>query len=76
INEEKASYVLQQHPDLDYYAEANIVCTSLESIEKSHHYISILCAGTSDLPIAEEAAVTAEVMGIQVNRYYDVGVSG
>lgn len=76
INPEKASYVLQHHPNLDYYTEANIVCTSLESIEKSHHYISILCAGTSDLPIAEEAAITAEVMGIQVKHHYDVGVSG
>jgi len=38
--------------------------------------IAILCAGTSDLPVAEEAAVTAEAMGNQVARIYDVGVAG
>ena len=36
----------------------------------------MLCAGTSDLPVSEEAAITAELMGINVKRYYDVGVSG
>jgi hypothetical protein len=38
--------------------------------------ILILSAGTSDVPVAEEAAVTAEVMGNEVERLYDVGVSG
>jgi NCAIR mutase (PurE)-related protein len=38
--------------------------------------ILIVCAGTSDLPIAEEAAVTAEVMGNRIDRLYDVGVAG
>jgi NCAIR mutase (PurE)-related protein len=36
----------------------------------------VLCAGTSDLPVAEEAAVTAEAMGADVRRIYDVGVAG
>ena len=36
----------------------------------------VVCAGTSDLPVAEEAAVTAEVMGNTVERLYDVGVAG
>ena len=36
----------------------------------------MICAGTSDLPIAEEAAVTAETFGAQVTRLYDVGVAG
>jgi NCAIR mutase (PurE)-related protein len=36
----------------------------------------VLCAGTSDLPVAEEAAVTADIMGNQVERLYDVGVAG
>jgi hypothetical protein len=38
--------------------------------------LTILCAGTSDLPVAEEAAVTAELMGCTVERIYDVGVAG
>src|SRR5207244_2190645 len=39
-------------------------------------FIAVLCAGTSDLPVAEEAAVTAEVMGNRVVRICDVGVAG
>lgn len=39
-------------------------------------YVMVLCAGTADLPVAEEAAVTAEVMGSRVERSYDVGVAG
>ncbi|HEY0796830.1 MAG TPA: nickel pincer cofactor biosynthesis protein LarB [Acidisarcina sp.] len=38
--------------------------------------IAVLCAGTSDLPVAEEAAVTAELLGARVHRVYDVGVAG
>lgn len=38
--------------------------------------ILVICAGTSDVPVAEEAAVTAECMGNQVKRLYDVGVAG
>ncbi|MNV81166.1 N5-carboxyaminoimidazole ribonucleotide mutase [compost metagenome] len=39
-------------------------------------YIAVVCAGTSDLPVAEEAALTAECMGSHVERIYDVGVAG
>jgi hypothetical protein len=39
-------------------------------------YVAVVCAGTSDLPVAEEAAVTAECMGARVERVYDVGVAG
>ena len=39
-------------------------------------YVMVLCAGTADLPVAEEAAITAEVMGSRVERSYDVGVAG
>lgn len=38
--------------------------------------IAVLCAGTSDLPVAEEAAITADIMGNRVERLYDVGVAG
>ncbi len=39
-------------------------------------YIAVVTAGTSDLPVAEEAAITAETLGNKVQRYYDVGVAG
>lgn len=38
--------------------------------------VLVMCAGTSDLPVSEEAALTAKVMGAQVERIYDVGVAG
>jgi pyridinium-3,5-biscarboxylic acid mononucleotide synthase len=38
--------------------------------------VAVCCAGTSDVPVAEEAAVTAELMGSAVDRMFDVGVAG
>jgi pyridinium-3,5-biscarboxylic acid mononucleotide synthase len=46
-----------------------------DSQQKRGH-IAVVCAGTSDLPVAEEAAVTAETFGAKVTRMYDVGVAG
>jgi NCAIR mutase (PurE)-related protein len=53
-------------------------CATVEKhpLRKRPGKIAILCAGTSDLPVAEEAAVTAEIMGNEVERIYDVGVAG
>ncbi|GGB77208.1 nickel pincer cofactor biosynthesis protein LarB [Staphylococcus nepalensis] len=76
INSEKANTIITKYPQLEYHATANIVCTRLNYIHKTERQTAIICAGTSDLPVAEEAAVTAEVMGISVKRFYDVGVSG
>ncbi|MFT3869156.1 MAG: nickel pincer cofactor biosynthesis protein LarB [Nibricoccus sp.] len=44
--------------------------------ETPKNYIAVVAAGTSDLPVAEEAAITAEVFGNRVERIYDVGVAG
>ena len=44
--------------------------------ENDTRYIAVVAAGTADLPVAEEAAVTAEAMGSRVQRVYDVGVAG
>jgi len=43
---------------------------------KKHGLILVICAGTSDIPVAEEAAITAELLGNNVQRLYDVGVAG
>ena len=53
-------------------------CVTIESqpLPSRPGVIVVLCAGTSDLPVAEEAAVTAEIMGNRVERIYDVGVAG
>lgn len=76
INKEKADEILTQYPQLAYYKTANILATPVSSIAKSYNKAAIICAGTSDLSIAEEAAITAQVMGVEIERFYDVGVSG
>ena len=53
-------------------------CVTIEKkpLPKRPGRIAVICAGTSDLPVAEEAAVTAEIMGNRVERIVDVGVAG
>jgi NCAIR mutase (PurE)-related protein len=53
-------------------------CVTIEDrpLPKRPGTIAVICAGTSDLPVAEEAAVTAEIMGNRVERVNDVGVAG
>ena len=58
-----------------YHEVARIVVVSPKPVQKEGH-IAVVCAGTSDLPVAEEAVVTAEVLGSRVERFYDVGVAG
>jgi len=62
-------------PDSEFYEVARIVVVKPRPVEKRGN-VAVVCAGTSDLPVAEEAAVTAEVLGNRVNRLYDVGVAG
>ena len=60
---------------LRYFSIAQICCLG-ESMSKKQGTITIITAGTADLPIAEEAAVTAELCGFRVKRLWDVGVAG
>ena len=62
---------------LRYYEAARICAIAPPTIEVRHSgTIGILSAGTADLPVAEEAAVTAELFGFEVQRLWDVGVAG
>jgi NCAIR mutase (PurE)-related protein len=64
-------------PDLRYYETARICALHPTPVETVHPgTIGILTAGTADLPVAEEAAVTAELSGFNVSRLWDVGVAG
>ncbi|MBI4856387.1 MAG: nickel pincer cofactor biosynthesis protein LarB [Acetobacterium woodii] len=63
-------------PDAIYYEEARSVVVKREEYKTTEDYILVVTAGTSDIPVAEEAAITAMVMGNQVKRLYDVGVAG
>ncbi|AFY44551.1 nickel pincer cofactor biosynthesis protein LarB [Nostoc sp. PCC 7107] len=62
---------------LHYYELARICAITPETIEPQFSgEIGILSAGTADLPVAEEAAITAELSGFRVQRLWDVGVAG
>ncbi len=61
--------------DCTYHAMARIVVIKPREIEKVGN-LAVVTAGTSDIPVAEEAAITAEVLGNRVNRIYDAGVAG
>ena len=64
-------------PDAQYYEIANIIVVKRDTMQPDQERIVlVMTAGTSDIPAAEEAAVTAEVMGNKVERIYDVGVAG
>jgi len=63
-------------PEAVYSPVARIISFKREALRVSETYISIVTAGTSDLPVAEEAAVTAEHFGNRVERTVDVGVAG
>ena len=75
LDAEKAEEVGRAHP-LNYYGDARVgICGSLpqpDGIGK----IVIATGGTSDIPVAEEAALTAQALGNEVTRLYDVGVAG
>jgi NCAIR mutase (PurE)-related protein len=62
-------------PDARYHAKARIIERRMD-IPRGQGVILVAAAGTSDIPVAEEAAISAEVMGNDVDRLYDVGVAG
>ncbi|HEY1909565.1 MAG TPA: nickel pincer cofactor biosynthesis protein LarB [Vicinamibacterales bacterium] len=63
-------------PAAAYYADAGVITLRQQDIAPGHGTIVIAAAGTSDLGVAEEAARTAELMGNEIVRMYDVGVAG
>ena len=63
-------------PDAVYHPLARAITVKKRDIETPATYIAVVTAGTSDVPVAEEAAVTAEIFGNRVERVVDVGVAG
>ena len=62
--------------DAVYNEQAGLLTCDVVPLPEKRGKVSVICAGTSDINVAEEAAVTAERMGVNVNRVYDVGVAG
>lgn len=76
---ELAAIVKERFPQVRYHETARILVlgeSEAEAIVPQDRYVLVVAAGTSDLPVAEEAAVTASEMGSRVERLYDVGVAG
>jgi len=63
-------------PGAVYYKEARIISLQKKMPEMPETRIAVITAGTSDIPVAEEAAVTAELLGNKVLRIFDAGVAG
>lgn len=74
-NEEQYRAVLERVPDAVYQKAGGLILLSREEIPKIGK-VAICTAGTADIPVAEEAATTAEFYGAAVQRFFDVGVAG
>lgn len=75
-NEEVFAAVRNLAPDAEFHSAARMISVVRDRTERGDGTIAIISAGTSDVPVAEEAAVTATAMGNRVARVYDVGVAG
>ena len=71
-----AEAVLVEHPEATHDPLSRTIALHQQGALDGCGTIAVLCAGTSDLPVAEEAARTAEVMGAPVLRLFDIGVAG
>lgn len=63
-------------PEVCYHAAARAISLRRDTEVRGKGPIAVVCAGTSDIPVAEEAVVTCEVMGNEVIRTFDAGVAG
>ncbi|MGB9145803.1 MAG: nickel pincer cofactor biosynthesis protein LarB, partial [Acidobacteriaceae bacterium] len=68
--------VQQRVPEAAWHETARMIGLRKPAAREDSGPVAVVCAGTSDLPVAEEAAVTAEYLGLRVARIWDVGVAG
>ncbi|HEO72500.1 MAG TPA: nickel pincer cofactor biosynthesis protein LarB, partial [Candidatus Hydrogenedentes bacterium] len=73
---EAAKAIQQAHPEAVYHAAARAVTITVKPPETAPGFVAVVCAGTGDIPVAEEACVAAQSIGSRVERVYDVGVAG
>lgn len=71
-----AAAVLEAISEIEYFPLSGAMRLWRDRTLRGRGKIAIVCAGTSDIPVAEEARVTAEVMGNEVESIYDIGVAG
>lgn len=75
-SEEQHRALSATYPTAQWHERARCLTVELEPWPKCDGTVGVICAGTSDLPVADEAAVTLEIFGNQVERITDVGVAG
>jgi NCAIR mutase (PurE)-related protein len=73
---EQAKILQAVAPDVQYNADGRVVYVHRDQCVRGLGKVAVVSAGTCDIPVAEEAACCAEVMGNEVQRIYDVGVAG
>ena len=73
---EQAAVFRELAEDVQYNAAGRVVFRHRDKTIRGRGPIAVVSAGTTDIPVAEEAACTAEVMGNEVRRIFDVGVAG
>jgi pyridinium-3,5-biscarboxylic acid mononucleotide synthase len=76
ISDQQFAAVEKLVPGAEYRKDAHAIVLRRDTKQYGKGRISVVSAGTSDIPVAEEALVTAELMGNEVERLYDVGVAG
>ena len=75
-SQETALRLLDEIPDAEHFPASGAIRVWRDRTMQGKGKIAIACAGTSDLPVAEEARVTAETMGNEIDSITDVGVAG
>jgi NCAIR mutase (PurE)-related protein len=73
---ETAKVIQEKLPEAEHFPLSGAIRFWRERTLRGRGKIAVVCAGTSDIPVAEEAQITAEVMGNEVETTYDVGVAG
>ena len=76
VDRTAADAILAVTPGASYHELSAVLTLRQAPARAPRGRLAVLCAGTSDLPVAEEAALTAELFGVEVTRLYDVGVAG
>jgi pyridinium-3,5-biscarboxylic acid mononucleotide synthase len=76
VTPEQAKTVCRKFKHSEHHQVGRCITIEKKPLAKRPGSVAVICAGTSDLPVAEEAALTAEIMGNCVERIWDVGVAG
>lgn len=76
LDKEKFACLKKSFPKISYNITAKLGYLVFSKYKVARGQVLVVCAGTSDIPVAEEAVITSRVMGNRVDKLYDVGVAG